>query len=817
MISNDSLSSYVPQAKNVGVLERAFISCCKDAAQVTVNEAKTADGACYLELKVPSRSRRDDCWDFLDRYGYHYGDGIARPLLPSEVLIILKKIPDATKKKLAGRGCFFQEGYIMQHLPVPPNCLSTPDVSDGISDISMTMLKKVLRQVEIIKSSRSGKPNFESLEVEVHDLQAAVAQYLQSRGAKTSPDRNTRFGIAKEQSDSSSTKAWLEKMKTLFISKGSGFSSRSVITGDPYKGVDEIGIPFEIAQRITFEERVTEHNMKFLQKLMDDKLCLTYRDGQSTYSLREGSKGHTFLKPGQVVHRKIQEGDVIFINRPPTTHKHSLQALSVYIHDDHTFKINPVICGPLSADFDGDCIHIFYPQSPDAKAEVLELFAVEKQLLSSHSGHINLQLGTDSVLSLKTLFNKFFFTKTEVQQLSLYTSSSLPKPSLLKVHDSGPVWTVLELLETSLPRGFDCNGDKFVIHDSKILRFDYSRDSIQSIINEIITSIFFTKGPNEVLKLFNSLQPLLMENLSKEGFNISLEDFIIPNHVSNNVDLELEELSSLLRHLRKNYDEVIALEVDKRLRLVKNPISDFILRYSSMGNLIDVKSDSAVTKIVQQVGFLGLQILEKGRLYSRTLAEDLSSHFIGKYPFPDDYPYQEFGLVRSGLFHGLDPYQEMVHSISNREQMVRSSRGLTEPGTLFKNSMAILRDVVICYDGTVRNVCSNSIIQFEYGGPTHNFFAAGEPVGVLAATAMSNPAYKAVLDSSPNSNSSWDMMKEILFCGVNFKNVHNDRRVLLYLNGCDCGAKYCLENAAYLVKNHLRKVSLKDVAMEFLI
>ncbi|PWA83620.1 nuclear RNA polymerase D1B [Artemisia annua] len=624
-----------PQAKNIGVLERAFASCCEDAAQVTVNEAKTADGACYLELKVPSRSRREAIWDFLDRYGYHYGDGIARPLLPSEVLIILKKIPDATKKKLAGRGCFFQEGYIMQHLPVPPNCLSTPDVSDGInvmsSDNSMSMLKKVLRQVEIIKSSRSGHPNFESLEVEVNDLQAAVAQYLQSRGAK-----------------------------------GSGFSSRSVITGDPYKGVGEIGIPFEIAQRITFEERVTEYNMKFLQKLVDHKLCLTYRDGQSTYSLREGSKGHTFLKPGQVVHRKIMEGDVIFINRPPTTHKHSLQALSVYIHEDHTFKINPLICGPLSADFDGDCIHIFYPQSPDAKAEVLELFAVEKQLLSSHSGH-----------------------------------------------------------------------------------------------------------------------PLLMENLSKEGFNISLEDFIIPRHVLNNVDLELGDLSSLLRHLRKNYNEVIALQVDKRLRL--------------------------------QIGFLGLQILEKGRLYSRTLAEDLSAHFLGKYPFPDDYPYEEFGLVRNGLFHGLDPYQEMVHSICNREQMVRSSRGLTEPGTLFKNSMAILRDVVICYDGTVRNVCSNSIIQFEYGGLTHNFFAAGEPVGVLAATAMSNPAYKAVLDSSPNSNSSWDNMKEILFCGVNFKNVLNDRRVVLYLNACDCGGKYCLENAAYLVKNHLTKVSLKDVALEFLI
>lgn len=44
------------------------------------------------------------------------------------------------------------------------------------------MLKKVLKQVEIIKSSRSGIPNFESHEIEANELQAAIAQYLQVRG-----------------------------------------------------------------------------------------------------------------------------------------------------------------------------------------------------------------------------------------------------------------------------------------------------------------------------------------------------------------------------------------------------------------------------------------------------------------------------------------------------------------------------------------------------------------------------------------------------------------------------------------------------------
>src|SRR2546430_132590 len=128
------------------------------------------------------------------------------------------------------------------------------------------MLKKVLKQVEIIKSSRSGPPTFEAHEVEATELQKAVDQYLQVRGtARASRDLESRLGIHKELNDSS-TKAWLEKMRTLFIRKGSGFSSRSVITGDAYKCVNEVGIPFEIAQRITFEERVSVHNVKYLQE-----------------------------------------------------------------------------------------------------------------------------------------------------------------------------------------------------------------------------------------------------------------------------------------------------------------------------------------------------------------------------------------------------------------------------------------------------------------------------------------------------------------------------------------------------------------------
>ncbi|KAM7515241.1 hypothetical protein LguiA_004824 [Lonicera macranthoides] len=175
-----------------------------------------------------------------------------------------------------------------------------------------------------------------------------------------------------------------------------------------------------------------------------------------------------------------------------------------------------------------------------------------------------------------------------------------------------------------------------------------------SIISDIVTSIFFENEPNEVLSFYNDVQPMLMENLYSDGFNVGLEDFFIPKELQENIQMSVQDVSPLLHHLRSSYNELVELQLENHPKLVKMPTTNLILKLSSMSDLIDCKSDSAIDRVFQQ---------------------------IGKYHFSNTYCTKEFGFVRSCLFHGLDPYQEMVHSISSREVMVRSSRGLTEPGT----------------------------------------------------------------------------------------------------------------------------------------
>lgn len=800
-------------------------SYCRDVPALSLKEVKTADGAFRLELRAPPRRlMKDSSWNFLDKYGFHHGGASHfRTLLPEEALNILKKIPDDTRKKLAARGYIAQSGYVMKYLPVPPNCLYIPEFTDGQSimsyDISISLLKKILHRIEQIKKSRAGTPNFESHEAESSDLQISIAQYIHLRGTTKGPQDTKRFTISTDSSHLS-TKQWLEKMRTLFISKGSGFSSRSVLTGDPYIGVDVVGLPSEVAKRITFEEQVTDINIKRLQEVVDKGLCLTYRDGQTTYAITVGSKGYTTLKVGQTISRRIVDGDVVFLNRPPSTHKHSLQAFYVYIHDDHTVKINPLICSPLAADFDGDCVHIYYPQSLAAKAEALELFSVEKQLTNSHNGKVNLQLSNDSLLALKHMSSRTVLSKESANQLAMLLSFSLPDPAVVKLK---PCWTITQIIQGALPAALTCEGGRFLVKDSTVIKLDLAKESVQASFSDLVSSILCVKGPGGALQFLNALQPLLMEYLLLDGFSVSLQDFNVPKVLLEEVHKSIQEQSLVLEQSRCSKSQFVEMRVDNNLKDVKQQISDFVVESSHLGLLIDPKSEPSMSKVVQQLGFVGLQLYREGKFYSSRLVEDCFSSFVDKHPpiVGNQHPPEAYGLVQNSYFHGLNPYEELVHSISTREAIVRSSRGLTEPGTLFKNLMAILRDVVICYDGTVRNICSNSIMQLKYNEDDAtdipSALTPGEPVGVLAATAISNPAYKAVLDASQSNNTSWASMKEILQTKVSYKNDTNDRKVILFLNDCSCPKKFCKEKAAIAVQNRLKRVTLEDCATDICI
>ena len=72
-----------------------------------------------------------------------------------------------------------------------------------------------------------------------------------------------------------------------------------------------------------------------------------------------------------------------------------------------------------------------------------------------------------------------------------------------------------------------------------------------------------------------------------------------------------------------------------------------------------------------------MQLYHDEKLYSSRLVEDCFSNFVNKHPaIGDEHPPEACDLVGSSYFHGLNPYEELVHAISTREGMNTSTQDI---------------------------------------------------------------------------------------------------------------------------------------------
>lgn len=214
------------------------------------------------------------------------------------------------------------------------------------------------------------------------------------------PQKRDRNGRITKQDDHRWTKDWLSNN---LLGKSGNFTAKAVIVGDPLLGIEEIGIPWAVSQKLTIPERATKWNCAKLQEYVDAKLqefsvlkelspqrgkpgATRIERGGQAFQVMLGSTQTHKVQIGDVVHRNIQNGDYVYVNRPPSVHKHSLMALKVYVHYGLVITVNPLVCPPFNADFDGDIFHVFVPQSLQAIAELKQLMSVPKQIISDHGG-----------------------------------------------------------------------------------------------------------------------------------------------------------------------------------------------------------------------------------------------------------------------------------------------------------------------------------------------------------------------------------------------------------------------------------------------
>ncbi|WCJ19100.1 DNA-directed RNA polymerase IV subunit 1 [Euphorbia peplus] len=836
-----------------------FSVSSEDVCRKTVIIAKVTEPKTPSQKKGSKKVLAADYWDIIPK-DEQEDETATKPnlrvLSHAQVYHLLKDVdPNFIKTFILKTDSVF-----LNNFSVTPNCHRVTEITHSFSNGQRLIFDDRTRFYKKLVDFRGI-----AKELSVRVLDCLKTSKL---NPDTSANNDDLIAIQRKNNDSASNSSGLRWVKDVVLGKRNDNSFRMVVVGDPNIMLSEIGIPCQIAEKMLISEHLTEWNREKLITCCEVRLL----EKGEMHVRREGSlvRIHRIkqLCKGDLIYRPLNDGDVLLINRPPSIHQHSLIALSVKVLPvASALAINPLCCSPFRGDFDGDCLHGYVPQSVDARVELCELVALDKQLTNAQSGRNLLSLSQDSLVAAHlVLEDGVHINLFEMQQLQMFCPHHILSPAIVKAPLlNGCAWTGKQLISMLLPRGFDhdCLQNGVHIHDGEVISSVGSfwlRDNDDNLFQSLIKH-----DQSQFLDFLHIAQEVFCEWLSMRGLSVSLSDlYLCPDsnswkNMMDDVSCGLQEakdtsnmkqfmLDSFRDFLAGNGDDdqfAMAFDVEHlcyekqrsaplsqasvdALKYVFRDIQSLAYKYACKDNALMAmfKSGSKgnLLKLVQHSMCLGLQ--HSLAPLSFRMPCELSCDGWNK--LKDDNAtecakcYIPSALVEGSFLTGLNPLECFVHSISNRDSSFSDNADL--PGTLTRRLMFFMRDILTAYDGTVRNAYGNQLIQFSYNidddipvtksSPDKIYDnkkgIGGQPVGSLAASAISEAAYSALdqpislLETSPLLN-----LKSVMECGSKKSNAH--KSMSLFLSEKLGRQRHGFEYGALEVQDHLETLLFSDI------
>nr|XP_033343116.1 DNA-directed RNA polymerase I subunit RPA1 [Megalopta genalis] len=259
------------------------------------------------------------------------------------------------------------------------------------------------------------------------------------------------------------------------MGKRVNYAARSVVTPDPNLNIDEIGIPEIFAMKLTYPTPVTPWNVVYLRQLVlngpevypgavmieneDGSIQrisstnATQREATAKRLLTTSDKANKFFRGIKIIHRHLQNGDILLLNRQPTLHKPSIMAHKARIlKGEKTLRLHYANCKAYNADFDGDEMNAHFPQNELARSEGYNIASVPNQYLVPKDGTPLSGLIQDHMVSgVRLTVRGTFFTKQDYMQLVYAALSTIQEnilllpPSIIK---PVPLWSGKQIVST---------------------------------------------------------------------------------------------------------------------------------------------------------------------------------------------------------------------------------------------------------------------------------------------------------------------------------------------------------------------------------
>jgi len=680
-------------------------------------------------------------------------------IYPTQIREWVSKIPEDDLKLLGYNPELVRpEWFVLTVLPVPPITIR-PSITleSGIkSEDDLTH-----KLVDIIRINLRLKDNIDAgaPQLIIEDLwdllQYHVTTYFDNNTAGVPPAKH-RSGRAL-RTIVQRLKGKKGRFRHNLTGKRVNFAARSTVTPDPYISINEVGVPESIANELTVPESVTEWNKEELKKLVEKsgKAVYLIRPNGTRKLISDENRAEVIeeMAVGFRIERKLMDGDIALFNRQPSLHRLSMMAHHVRVMKGKTFKINPIVCKPYNADFDGDEMNLHVPQSEEGKTEARELMLVQNQIISPRYGGPVIILDEDGVSGAFVLTHpSTTFTKKEAMEMfyqigvkdipkadkgknysgRLIFSQLLPKD--LNLEYKTKTGRVLAKIE-DLPKELEDKFEEFAIvkiKNGELVSGVVDEESLGEGRGKLIDALARNYPSDIVRDFYDNMNKLTGSILTRRGMTVGLDEYEVSDDIRKEKNKAIEEGlkkgAELLEDFQKGRLEHIpgrTLEESYEIKMmqlaagIKDRIEKRILREKIGSALSDTPKLDNITMILSGsrgsamnlmniAGFWGQASVREGRPkrgYSKRLIPLNKREDVGMIAG---------GFIKQNFLEGMNPKEFFFHSMGGRQGEVDTGVSTKVSGYLYRRLANSLKDLVVSHDGTVRTAAGN-VIQYIYG------------------------------------------------------------------------------------------------------
>ncbi len=639
------------------------------------------------------------------------------------------------------------EWMILTILPIPPVTMR-PSITLESGERSEDDLTHKLGDIVRINQRLFENINAGAPEIIIEDLwdllQYHITTFFDNNISTLPPARHRSGQPLKTVTERIKSKEG--RIRHNLAGKRTNFSARTVISPDPMLDLNEVGVPIEIAMKMTIPERVNDWNIKYLKEFIKNG---PKKYPGANYVIRPDGKKKKLteetiepaleeLQPGFIVERQLLDGDVALFNRQPSLHRMSMMCHKIRVLPYKTFRLNPAVCHPYNADFDGDEMNLHIPQTEEARAEAETLMEVSTQLISPRYGLSIIGCVQDAISGNYILTKSMELPRAEAIDLLTFAGiedfSKLPKKENITGKEVFSVLIPDDFNFTGKARHYNMSLDRkeniekdayVVIKDGQLMSGIMDRNNLGEGSGLLLRNIHKKYGKEEAINLLGRLFRLGIGVLLKVGFTTAISDTDLPEDAVLNVketlqnaEKEVDALIDLFNNNKleafpgKTVKETLELKILEALNRARNKTGELVAKHADKNTHTMIMANSGargnLLNLAQMAACVGQQAMRGKRIEKGYKERTLSCFKRG------DLSPAAHGFIADGFKTGLNPYEFFFGAMTGRDSLMDTALRTPKSGYLYRRLSNAMQDLKVEYDFTIRDAAKR-IIQFNYG------------------------------------------------------------------------------------------------------